>query len=108
MSSDRKTPIIALSSASMKKQNSFTFLWIDCHEPSSASGVRKPVSTTRNRLMPSTPRAYWMPNDGIQSTFSTIWKSAPVGSNFAHIHSVAANSTSDRPRAVHWRSGSRS
>ena len=29
----------------------------DSHEDSSASGVRNPVSTTRNRLMPSTPTA---------------------------------------------------
>ena len=31
------------------------FLWTDAHEPSSASGVRNPVSTSSSRLMPSTP-----------------------------------------------------
>ena len=45
--------------------------------------------------MPSTPTAYWMPNDGIQSTRSTNWKSARVGSKRLQSSSVAAN-TSER------------
>ena len=39
----------------MKIENSFTFRSIRLHDDSSAIGVRKPVSTTSNRLMPSTP-----------------------------------------------------
>ena len=62
-----KTPIIAASSASTNIANALTRLWIDSHDDSSASGVRNPVSTTRNRLMPSTPTKYSMPNDGIQA-----------------------------------------
>ena len=50
------TALIALSSASRKNENSLTFLWTDSHEHSSASGVRNPVRTIRNRLTPSTPR----------------------------------------------------
>ena len=36
-------------------ENALTRLWTDSHEPSSAIGVRNPVSTTSSRLMPSTP-----------------------------------------------------
>ena len=39
----------------MKIENSFTLRSIDPHDESSAIGVRKPVSTTSSRLMPSTP-----------------------------------------------------
>ena len=39
----------------MKIENSLTFFSIDSHDESSAIGVRKPVSTTSSRLMPSTP-----------------------------------------------------
>ncbi len=43
------------SSASMKKTNALVFFSIDSHEHSSEIGVRNPVSTTSQRLMPSTP-----------------------------------------------------
>ena len=39
----------------MNAENSFTFLWTEPQDDSSASGVRNPVRTIRNRLMPSTP-----------------------------------------------------
>ena len=44
------------SSARTKKTNALVFFSIDSHEHSSEIGVRKPVSTTSHRLMPSTPR----------------------------------------------------
>ena len=47
--------IIALSSSSTQMQNALVFLCTDSQEPSSASGVRKPVRTSSSRLMPSTP-----------------------------------------------------
>jgi hypothetical protein len=36
-------------------QKARVFLWTDSQELRSASGVRKPVNTTSNREMPSTP-----------------------------------------------------
>ena len=39
----------------MKNENSFVFFSTESHDESSAIGVRKPVSTTSSRLMPSTP-----------------------------------------------------
>ena len=39
----------------MKIENSLTFFSTDSHDDSSAIGVRKPVSTTSSRLMPSMP-----------------------------------------------------
>ena len=57
----------------MKNENALTLLCTDSHDDSSASGVRKPVSTISSRLMPSTPRWYWMPNAGIQACFSSNW-----------------------------------
>ncbi len=65
------TPIIALSSSSTKMLNALVCLWTDSHDPSSASGVRKAVSTSSRRLMPSTPTKYSMPNAGIQAWRST-------------------------------------
>ena len=57
----------------MKNENTLTLLCTDSHDDSSASGVRKPVRTIRNRLMPSTPMWYWMPNTGIHARCSTNW-----------------------------------
>jgi len=45
---------VSITSSAMKKP--FTFSWIELHEHRMASGVRKVVSRTRNKLMPSTPR----------------------------------------------------
>jgi hypothetical protein len=47
---------MAASSSRMKNANAITFLWTDSHDESSAIGVRKAVSTTSIRLMPSSPR----------------------------------------------------
>ena len=55
----------------MKNENALTLLCTDSHDDSSASGVRKPVSTISSRLMPSTPTWYSMPNAGIQACCST-------------------------------------
>ena len=57
--------------------------------------------------MPSTPTKYWMPNDGIQAWRSTNWKSARVGSKRLQSSSVAANTSSDAPRAVQRMTASR-
>ncbi len=55
MSSAQNTPIIDASSSSMKIENSLIFLSMLSHDDSSASGVRKPVSTSSIRLRPSMP-----------------------------------------------------
>ncbi len=51
-----KTPIIAVSSTSIRTKNSFTRSLIDFHEISTHSGIRKVVRTTSHIEMPSTPR----------------------------------------------------
>ena len=54
-SSETKTPIMAVSMMRIERKNPFTFVWIEFQEQRIASGVRKVVSRTRNRLIPSTP-----------------------------------------------------
>ena len=51
--------------------NSFQRRSTECHEASRVRGIRKVVRSTRSRLMPSTPRWYEMPNDGIHGRCST-------------------------------------
>ena len=46
---------------------------MDVHEPSKMIGVRNVLSITSQRLMPSTPRAYWTPMAGIHSWSSVSW-----------------------------------
>src|SRR6476469_3064108 len=90
-----KTPIIALSSSSTTPQKALVFLCTESHEPSSASGVRKPVSTSSSRLMPSTPTKYSMPNAGIHACRSTNWKSPDDALKRLHSSSVSANTSSE-------------
>ena len=51
-----KTPIIAVSSTSIRMKNSFTRSWMPFHEISTHNGIRKVVRTTSHMEMPSMPR----------------------------------------------------
>ena len=53
--------------------NSFQRRSIECHEESRTSGIRKVVSSTSSRLIPSTPRWYETPRVGIHARCSTNW-----------------------------------
>ena len=55
-SSETKTPITPVSSTSSEMKKPCTRWSIDFQDASIAIGVRNVVSSTRNRLMPSTPR----------------------------------------------------
>src|SRR4051812_23094000 len=99
------TPIIALSSSSTKMQNARVCLCTDSHEPSRASGVRNPVSTSSSRLMPSTPTKYSMPNAGIHACRSTNWNSPEDTLKRLHSSSVSANTSSEMTSAMLRASG---
>src|SRR3954471_9051761 len=99
------TPIIALSSSSTKMQNARVCLCTDSHEPSRASGVRNPVSTSSSRLMPSTPTKYSMPNAGIHACRSTNWKSPDDTLKRLHSSTVSANTSSETTSAILRASG---
>ena len=55
-SSARKTPIMPVSSTNIIRKNSRARVWMLSHDASMAMGVRNVASSTRKRLMPSTPR----------------------------------------------------
>ncbi len=50
------TPIMLISRSSMKTMYSFTLSVMAVQEDRMAMGLRRVVSSTRKRLMPSTPR----------------------------------------------------
>ena len=60
--------------------------------------------TTKARAMPSTPRMYPVPNDGIQGWFSTNWYCAPAGSNLSASTSDMMSTTSETTSPAYFAS----
>ena len=55
MSSAQNTPIISVSSTRKATMYSFTRVSMESHEAAMQKGIRKAVSTTKGKEMPSTP-----------------------------------------------------
>ncbi len=77
----RKTPIKALSRTSIHAVKAFTRVF-RFPEASKPIGNSSAVRATMNRLMPSTPTTYLIPNDAIHVRVSTNWYDALPASKF--------------------------
>ena len=78
---------------------SFTRVLMGPNEARMLIDVRSVVSSTRTRLMPSTPTLYWMPKKLIQSTSCTSWKPSRSLSKLTAMSSEMPSATSEMAKA---------